>query len=292
MFDLGEKVILLASSCHKKTGPRKNSIGYITVFNSTLKVVNGLNLITMGAEIRFLRYGNEKKDRFETKRVRLVFPILQNNFDIRLDSFIHAVNKPSDKMCSVLSIFENKPIVLAVPFYTPGTNLSMCSDQEFSCWLESCIMSQQINFFINQALISYHFFQNKEIDPSQLIILQNAMVSNYTRKALIEDICRNASRRIKWINILRLIIVTSGYIRQKDISDNLFSISRNRSYKKDIKGRISRNGLYSILGPHIFYSTFHKFENIFKGSNQFKLLVKELNTTKTIMLSLPTKKGK
>lgn len=292
MFDLGEKVILLASSCHKKTGPRKNSIGYITVFNSTLKVLDGLNLITMGAEIRFLRYGNEKKDRFETKRVSLVFPILQNNFDIKLDSFIHAVNKPSDKMCSILSISENKPIVLAVPLYTPEINFSMCSDQELSCWLESCIMSQQINFFINQALISYHFFQNKEVSASQLILLQNAMVSNYTRKTLIKHICRNASRRIKWINILRLIIITSGYIGQKAMSTNLVSISRNRSYKKDIKGRISRNGLYSILGPRIFYSTFSKFENIFKGSNHFKLLVKELNTTKTIMLSLSTKKEK
>lgn len=297
MFDPGEKVVLIASSYHKKTGPRKNSIGYITTLNSPSSVtLNNLRITVISTSIQFLRYGNEKKDRFETKQVVTVFPVLQKNTSEQLNNFIHIIssNKYSknwDEIRLCLNVSKNVPIVLAVPIHTPEISLKSCSNQEFSCWFESYLTSQAMNSFINDALGSCHFFQNKlqSIKLQTLVTLQTMMVNRHTKQTTIKAICENVSERSKWINILRIITITLKHIKQKVVKDKLVYILNHSLYEKDNKGGVTTNNVYSILVPYIFCQSFPKFREIYRKNEGFNKIIKRMEDTKDMMLALSTK---
>lgn len=285
MFSLGNKVKLLASSCHKKTGPRKNSIGYITVFDSTLIVLNFHAVVVVAADIRFLRYGNEKNNRFETKRVELVFPILQQkNTTKGLQNCIHIINKDTKILKQIriaANILENIPIVIAVPVHTPEINFETCSNQEFSCWFESCIMAPRINSFINEALTSLHFFQQEIhiVSPRNMLDIRNMTVDKHIRQDTLRIIYKNKSQRKIWVNILRILIITAKLIEQKNLINKL---------RVDLY-YIDSSNIYSILSPYLFYSTFPIFKYIYIKHGKFNKIIAEIETTKTAILALSAK---
>lgn len=288
MFDLNEKVILIASSYYKKTGPRKNSIGYIAPFSKTFKILNNPNVAAMSAEIKFLCYGNEKRNRFETKEVLLTFPILQNDIHNRLEKFIHVINFNKvdnwNKIRVNLNTSENIPIVIAVPVRTPETNLKYCSNQEFSCWFENFLMSQQMNIFVNEALTSDCFSQNS-ITKHNLLLLQEMMVDRNTRQAVIKTICESVLRRSEWVNMLRMITITIERTSRKIIANRLF-------YNfKGGKEAITAEKLYTLLIPHIFCQTFRKFKNMYTKHKDLNKVIRGIESTKAIMLGLPNKKS-
>ncbi len=285
MFGLGEKVKLIASSCHKKIGPRKNSIGYITTFDTTLLVSDLYNVVTMSADIKFLQYGNEKNHRFETKRVELVFPILSQTATIEeLQKFLHMVDKNTEtlkKIRSVINISDDIPIVIAVPIYTPEINFETCSNQEFSCWFESCIMSPQMNLFINEAILSQHLFQSE----AHMALMQNSLnirnmaLDRHIRQHTLKIICENKSQRKKWVNILRILTITMKLTEQKEMVKRL----RNNLYYAN------SHSIYFVLIPYLFYFTFFIFENVYIKNKKFNKVLTEIETTKTAMLALSTK---
>lgn len=284
MFGLGEKVRLIASSCHKKTGPRKNSIGYITPFDATLTVLNNFNLVALAADIKFLRYGNEKKDRFETKRVELVFPKLRDCTLNKMQRFMSTIDKHVenwDKIRFTLNISKDVPIVIAVPIYTPKVNFKTCSNQEFSCWFESCIMSPQINSFVNKTLISHHFFRNEVYIGliQNLSTLRSMMLDKYVRQECLKTICKNREQRKVWVNTLRMLIITIKHIEQKKVTNKL----RGELH------HINSSNLYSILIPYLFYHTFFIFKNIYIKYSKFNKVITEIENTKTAILALTTK---
>ena len=43
----------------------------------------------MPANVRFLHYGNEKRERFETKQILITFPILRSINDDQIKRFIY-----------------------------------------------------------------------------------------------------------------------------------------------------------------------------------------------------------
>lgn len=298
MFDLNTKIVLVASSWHKNIGPRKSSVGYIAVFNDSLITLNSLNTITMRASVKFLHYGNEKKDRSETRQVLLTFPILQNNqVNTQLNNFIHSIDsdkhtKKCSRIRSALSLPENIPIVVAAPIRTPEVNLKLCSRQEFHCWFESFLMSRQINSFVNKALTSYHFFQTKDkinsISTHKLLILQEMMVDRFARHDLMNKVYKD---RNIWINILRIIIITSEINDQTRFMDFLkYTLGYDSFVKTDsVK-------MYSMLIPYVFYQTFFKFKNICASYKTGSTINEEINkvintieSTKAAILKLSAK---
>lgn len=297
MFDLNTKIVLIGSSCHKKLGPCKNSIGYIVTLNKSLTVLN--NVVTMLAVIKFLRYGNKKKDRFETKTVLLTFPIVQNNQDsvnIQLNKFIHAIKYTEvwDKFRINLNLPKNTPIVVAAPVHTPEVNFKSCSDQEFFCWFESFLMSSQINSFINKAIA----FQNvsNNITIHQLTKLQEMTINKNTRRNYIKEICKNSSERNMWIYLLRLITITSEVYDQKHVIDQLSLMSTDYSFIKNRKGDLIIDKVYSILVPYIFCQSFFMFKNAFLSVKKTTITGKKMETIinkiefmKTAILELSTK---
>lgn len=285
MFSLGEKVKLLASSCHKKTGPRKNSIGYITIFDSTLIVLNLHAIVVVAADIRFLRYGNEKNNRFETKRVELIFPILQQkNITKELQNCIHTIDKNTkilEQIRIAAGIPENIPIVIAVPMHTPEINFETCPNQEFSCWFESCIMAPRINSFINEALLSLHFFQNETpvVSLQNMLAIRDMTVDKYVRQSTLRNIYKDRSQRKIWVNILRILAITAKLIEQKNLINKL---------RVDLH-YINSSNLYSILSPYLFYPTFSIFKEIYIKYEKFNKIIAEMEATKTAILALSTK---
>lgn len=285
MFGLGEKVKLLASSCHKKTGPRKNSIGYITVFNTTLTVLNLHAVIAVAADIRFLRYGNEENDRFETKRVELIFPILQQKNAIKeLQKCVHTIDKNTKtlkQIQSAVGIAKDIPVVIATPVHTPEINFETCSNQEFSCWFESCIMAPQMNSFVNEVLLSPHFFQNEihVVLMQDISNIRNMTIDKYVRQNTLKTIYENRSQRRVWVNILRMLIITTKLIEQKKFANKLYAELYH----------IDNNNTYSILSQCLFCFTFPIFKNIYIEHGGSNKVITEMETMKTAMLTLSAK---
>lgn len=302
MFDLNTKIILVASSCHKKVGPRKNSIGYIVTINKSLTVLSNPNVVVISANIKFLHYGNEKKDRFETKRVLLVFPILQDNqdsIDNQFERFAHTINSNRhveywNKVRHFLKETNNTPVVIAIPLSTPEVNFELCSSQEFFCWFEGFLMSRQINSFVNKALISNHFSQNELYNVHTLLALQSMMVNKSIRQNSLSVIYRDKLKRKKWINILRIITITREIHDQKNIIASLHYTSNNiLQHIKDNRKSVAINKIYAMLIPYVFCRFFSKFTNIImllkgtdKSNKEISKIVDRIESTKAMILEL------
>ena len=73
MFDNGDKVVVVGSTVKKsKTGPKKGSMGYVlscnlmhSIYSKSLHAVKQIYRV----KVLFVRYGFEKKHRFEIKTV-------------------------------------------------------------------------------------------------------------------------------------------------------------------------------------------------------------------------------
>ena len=248
MFHMNEKIILIASSHNKKIGPCKNSVGYIVPFLNSMVILK--DVAFMPANVRFLHYGNEKRERFETKQILITFPILRSINDDQIKRFIYLINNNKyieswDKGHTILHAFDKLPAVLAVPIRTPEISLVKCSNQEFFCWFENHIMSPQMSSFINNALSSHNFFRDDEsaITKETLLLIQTLMVDRGIRQETLGYVYKDVIEREKWIKILRIITITVEFTHMKNNIDWLSHISNNK-------------GAYNSLMPYVFYHIF------------------------------------
>lgn len=293
MFDLGTKITLIASS-HKKTGPRKNSIGYITTSRNSSSSYKD-KIVTIPATVKFLRYGNEEKYRFETKQLLLAFPIIANNIENKLKIFMDTVNSSKytglrEQLCNRLAMVSNTTVAVAVPMYTPNISFEFCRSEEFYCWFESCLLSQQVGTFINKALLSKHLFKKGTecITAQELCLLRDMIIDKYTRQHVLKDICSHHYERVKWISILRMLLLLERYFEQQIVMPNLHKIMIGKLYNRDIKGKATISGIYSTVMPYLFRTEFSKFKSIFVANKRFNNTIKEMETTKKAILALST----
>lgn len=294
MFDLNEKCILVASSYHKQTGPRKGSVGYVTSVYNSLKILNHNSLACMTANVRFIRYGNEKKTRSESKYVVLTFPILRENVRGRLEQFIHAINSNKhieewNRVRNILGrdyyVDNHTPVVLAIPIFTQEINFVSCSKHEFFSWFEGCLILPQMTHFISRALASNHFFKNDEyngVTLHNLVTLQDMMVDRDFRQKHINDMCENSSYRNTWIKILRIVMIVIGYVNQITIIDKLDYITKH-SLLRDSKD------IYSTFIPYIFHRAYYMYKNIYTKQKRLtgtmSRTIKEMENTKAAILN-------
>lgn len=293
MFDLGAKIILVASSCHKKIGPRKDSIGYVTsLFHSHASIGNKSIFVTP-ASIKFLYYGNEKRHRFETKQVLLVFPFINNPIEGGLKAFINIIN--SDKYINEwnnirasMSMTDKIPIAMAAPIYTPEISFETCTHAELRCWFESCLLSQQTSSFVNKALLSRHTFRGEIpcITKYRLTTLREMIMSKQVRRTIMNDMYEDISLRNEWIKIVRMVAILAEGFEQEVILNKLYEISAASLYDRDDKGVVLPTEVYKILAPYVFRSKFKSFKNVFVNRKGFPKIIKEMEAIKKLIFAL------
>jgi len=293
MFDLGTKIMLMASSCHKKTGPRKGSVGYVTTLFHAYKSICNKRIFVTPASVKFLRYGNEKRHRFETKSILLVFPVIRNDTETSLKAFINIINsdkcvKDWNDILATMSLKENTPVAIAAPIYTPEVSFETCTHEELRCWFESCLLSQQISSFVNRALISHHPFKENVpcITNDHLTTLREMIISKQVRHAVMNDMYEDISLRNQWISILRMIEIISESAEQETILNNLYDIFATGLYGKDSKGAVLPTEVYKILSPYIFRNKFKVFKNVFVNKKGFPKIIKEMEGIKKLIFAL------
>ena len=311
MFDLGTKIILLASSCHKKTGPRKNSIGYVTPLESFKTTFNGcldkkskpINVFATLASVKFLYYGNEKRARFETKQTLLVFPMIQSgsNVEATLKAFMNMVSSEKyknswDRVREEMSTPDSAPVAIAAPIYTPGVSLKKRVDgdktyeKELSCWLESVLLSPQISNFINRAIVSRHPIRDgaQGITMQSLSTLREMMLSKEIRRGFIKDMCKISSVHNTLIKTMRMVAIIAKQAEHRTITKNFREVGATRAYNKDSNGGIVASDAYKILVRYLFYDKFDTFKNILVIRRGFPKSIKEMEDTKKVILKLLT----
>ena len=77
MFYIGTKIVVVGSNIKRKAGPRSGSIGFIISISSNQNFLNFIddgNFILCEAKVLFTRYGFQKQERFEVKRVFFIVP--------------------------------------------------------------------------------------------------------------------------------------------------------------------------------------------------------------------------
>ncbi len=74
MFCTNTKIVVTGTNVDRKAGPRIGSLGYISHIDTPNRFNINKNIYIQAARIIFIRYGYEKKKRFETINVYLVSP--------------------------------------------------------------------------------------------------------------------------------------------------------------------------------------------------------------------------
>ena len=185
-----------------------------------------------------------------------------------------------------MSVQDNIPIGIAVPIYTPGVNLKLCSIEEFQCWFDSCLLSPQINGFINKAMITKHFSQRKHthgITNHILSILRDMSIDKYTRQSVMKNIGKTSSERMKWILPLSMIITMVKRIEQQNTFNNIKKLVVTGMYNKSD----TRNYLYNALIPHIFEYGFENLIPLFWHDKKGTKIIIRFSTAVTISSTLP-----
>ena len=85
MFKIGTEILVTASSCRNKSGPKIGSKGFIVSIDRHIidNIDRNTKLLRIYATVLFYKYGNQKKHRLEQKRVYLLVPIPRNTKDVR-----------------------------------------------------------------------------------------------------------------------------------------------------------------------------------------------------------------
>ena len=293
MFDTGTKIKLIASSCNKKTGPRKGSVGYITELYHLRTKIKGRTIFAIPATCRFTRYGNERKCRAETKSILTILPVVHgNDAENTIKTIISTIGPEKyvsrwNIIRSEVSVATTIPIVLATPMYTPGLDLMMCAHEELQCWLENKILS--LSSFTSRAIGTNYLSKEgtSGITENDLLNLREMTVSKQLRRALLEKMCVSPNARNKWIKILLMLSIMSDRSDHEIISDDLRASSNNiLNGLSHPKGTFTTNDVYQTLAPYLFCKKFDEYKKIFAKNTEFYKPIKEMEAMKIIILGL------
>lgn len=295
MFNSGTKIKLIASSCNKKTGPRKGSVGYITELYHLRTRIRGRTIFAIPATCRFTRYGNERKCRAETKSILAILPVVHNNdAEDSIKTIISTIGPEKyvskwNTIRSGVSIATTIPIVLAAPMYTPGLDLMTCAHEELQCWLENKILS--LSSFTSRAKGTHYLSKEgtSGITEYDLSSLREMTVSKQLRHVLLEKMCNSPTARNKWIKILLMLSIMSDRSDHEIISDDLRTSSDNLlNSLSHSKGLFTTNDVYQTLVPYLFCKKFDEYKKIFAKNTEFCEPIKEMEAMKIIILGLST----
>lgn len=312
MFEPGTKVILVESSLHKATGPRKGSIGYVSNCSFTHAIptaVEGLgtfNVVASLCEILFIRFGFEEHSRIERKNVISVFPLIKNGrlFDKgsgnkkEIDKDRYSIDKNIKDFCSMIAtqkesyLWENVrcscevsssvPITLATPINYDTTDLTTCKEVEFRAWVISYLNNLSMYKFIDNSIKSLHYTNYNDADlhrPEIWNHLQSLTNDRDYRQDYINSHSVGPEERKECILLIRKLMSTISRLRLKNIKRSVEEIPVVCSYD-------FLNACYNIIGPYLYNNVaISLFINIIKRTNSPNI-ADEMTSTITECMSL------
>lgn len=254
MFEIGTKVIVLASSRRTGLGPKRGSVGYISKINQIM-YIRPKNLTVFSCTVYFYRFGFEKKIRAEKKKVLALFPYCF----IRPDETRKLINKlngsgPEGEL-GYKNLFKAAAIKMDTcvlgPCFSEISDLTACSDKEFYCWMSSILTSHQ---FVSWIETSYNDGPIPEaISKTAFARAHNLSRSKKKRKEEISTYTRQAI--LSWLNTMRCIYIINTHKRDY----NFCSRSIESGYTGR-NGKFLRNRAIKVLED--LYFKFPLFEKV------------------------------
>lgn len=231
MFDIGTKVVVIGSTTKKnKTGPKKGSIGFIlrsTLAHNLFYKEPYKLLQVYKVMVLFIRYGFEKKPRFEVKNITTVLALGKHNMNEK--EFIKTMSIDMDKkdyndsFIDVVRI-DKPPVCTLVPADT-CSNILRYDQANLLGWI-SAIMRY---LDIIERVIYNTSRCHKLLDKNILAALLDCQAENVSRtipkvRNLVESLNRvEIMRLVRSLSIIKGISAKNKEDRlEEDISSDIF----------------------------------------------------------------------
>lgn len=145
MFYVGTKIVVIGSNIKRKAGPRIGSIGFVILNNNMMHFIENGNFIICEASVLFTRYGFQRQNRFEIKRVFFIIPNIKKISIQKISKKILHKDINNIKKYLTTANLNTKPILLV----SPANNLDNYSlkGKVFSCLLNN-IIREKINCIV------------------------------------------------------------------------------------------------------------------------------------------------
>lgn len=156
MFYIGTKIVVVGSNVKRKAGPRLGSIGFIISITSNqnfLHFIEDNTFIVCEAHVLFTKYGFQKQERFEIKKVYFIVPNIRKASTYKITTKLVQKDISNIKKYLTINNLNKTPILLV----SPADNLdnTCIIGKVFSCLLHTKIR-EKINC-ITYGLSSKNF---------------------------------------------------------------------------------------------------------------------------------------
>jgi len=211
MFDLGTKIVILASTRKKGVGPRKGSVGYASALQNRGTFDHFALAATLN-EVFFFRYGFETQQRLEKKAIISVFPIIkpeQGDIHSQVRSVVKRIHSPKsskvwDEIRAYFDVVPRVPITLAAPLSCCRTNMSEASKKEFYAWMESLLLSSNLG--------SHHIANAKmpSLSMDTLEMIRNMIMDRGYKQSRMEDFTSSDKYKKQTLEFMRPLLAFAG----------------------------------------------------------------------------------
>ena len=217
MFEIGTKIRLVASSCHKKTGLRRGSVGYVSNVHNPVAYPD-YNMLVCSVIAVFYRYGFDKRTRVEKQQFINVFPIVDGKRGDIFPQAMESVDLVSGErvepnweksLRQFYSATPKTPIAIAIPVGASECSLLNCDANEYRAMFSSYVTSQKLQRYVHSAIMTGHMSKAKSDTLAMFSnwhTIQNMSVDRKFRFLMLKDWLSTESRRKEAIALLQMII--------------------------------------------------------------------------------------
>jgi hypothetical protein len=259
MFDLGTKIVILASTRKKGVGPRKGSVGYASACQNR-GIFDQYALVTTLNEVFFFRYGFETQERVEKKAIISVFPIIkpdQGDIHSQVRSLIKRIHSPKssqvwDEVRAYYDVVPRVPITLVAPLNCCRTDVSKASTKEFYSWLESLLLGSNLLSFLNDAVSSRHVTNTKmsTINMDSLEMIRNMIMDKGYKQSRMADFSHSAKAKKETVEFLQPLLAFAGRYETSKTASSYESYLTNNLPR--ISGKFPPNVLLDHLINYLY----------------------------------------
>ena len=259
MFDLGTKIVILASTRKKGVGPRKGSLGYASSCQNR-GTFDQYGLAATLNEVFFFRYGFETQERVEKKAIISIFPIIkpdQGDIHDQVRSLVKRVYSPKssqvwDEIRAYFDVVPRVPITVAAPLNCHRTDLSKVGTKEFYAWLESLFLGTPLLSFLNDAVNSQHVTNSETIGLglSDLEMFRTMAMDRGFKQARMKEMASDEFTRKHTVELLRPLIAFAGRWETKNTINGYESYLANSLPMTS--GKFPPNLLLDHLSTYIY----------------------------------------
>jgi len=273
MFDLGTKVIVLASTQKAGAGPRKGSIGHVVSVQDGYLVDQ--TLFAVSCIVHFNRFGFEQKTRSEVRTVVNLLPLINNSGETDVSKQANAfhnffnsakLDETVPRIMDSIQAALSTPIVIMLPYNEIDDDVLTCSASEFDTWVK------MISLVIGPSLY--------QMTTGQVNIKTNNQLLSKKKISSLNSILNSRSDRDSYIAMLlaspeerRNFVLISRYLLS--IQNSFSHTSRCKTHgdfvHNDIRATYSNSRytletvrtIYRILYNNLYNISFKRITELF-----------------------------